>query len=139
MLEGVTVERLTLSETAERLGISKEAVRQQVEHSILPHGKWPDGGTYVCIEAESETEKDGDSKESGRANQDQGPSWWNYVAGASGLIALVGGMTYGLGLLALWIPISRTYTHDLTAAWYAASLAPKTMVAGLGGCVRKLL
>lgn len=45
----------------------------------------------------------------------------------------VGGVSiYVLGLIGLAIPIDRVFTHDLTTAWYAATLAPKTAVAGQG-------
>jgi hypothetical protein len=46
----------------------------------------------------------------------------------AGLTAL----TYVFGLLALWVPISRTYTHHLITAWHAVSLVPRPVVAGLG-------
>jgi hypothetical protein len=70
--EPAKVERLTLQQAAGKLGISKEAVRQQVEQGILPHGKWPDGGVYVCIDADTDTgnnekyEKSGSSSPIGR-------------------------------------------------------------------------
>ena len=54
------------------------------------------------------------------------------LGSAAGLVAGVGALTYVLGLLALWIPINRTYTNDLDTAWYATSLIPNTMVAGIG-------
>ena len=37
-----------------------------------------------------------------------------------------------LGLIGLAIPIRRVYTGDITTAWYAVSLVPKTVVAGQG-------
>jgi hypothetical protein len=54
------------------------------------------------------------------------------LGSAAGLVAGLAALMYVLGLLALWIPIHRTYTHDLAAAWYAASLVPNTVVAGIG-------
>jgi len=59
-------------------------------------------------------------------------SWWDIVAGVSGLVALLGALAYGLGLLALWVPIWRTYTGDWQTAWFAVSLVPNTVVAGMG-------
>jgi hypothetical protein len=54
------------------------------------------------------------------------------LGSAAGLVASVGALAYVLGLLALWIPINRTYTNDLDTAWYVTSLIPNTMVAGIG-------
>ena len=64
--EPAKVERLTLQQAAGRLGISKEGVRQQVEQGILPHGKWPDGGVYVCIDADTDTGNKEKHEKSGR-------------------------------------------------------------------------
>jgi hypothetical protein len=51
--------------------------------------------------------------------------WFNlYDRRSSGLI-------YVLGLVTLWTPIAMTDTDSLTA-WHAASLVPRTVVAGLG-------
>jgi hypothetical protein len=48
-------------------------------------------------------------------------------------ILTVGGVTiYILGLIGLVIPIRRVFTGDLSAAWYAVALIPKTVVAGHG-------
>lgn len=48
------------------------------------------------------------------------------------LIAAVPAALYALGLAALWVQISTTYTQDFAVAWYAASLVPNTMVLGQG-------
>src|SRR3954470_22583381 len=37
------MKRLTASEAAERLGISKDAVRRRIRRGTLAHSKWPDG------------------------------------------------------------------------------------------------
>jgi hypothetical protein len=50
----------------------------------------------------------------------------------SGLLALFGALVYMLGILALWFPIFRNYTHDLAGSWYAVSIIPKTTVIGQG-------
>lgn len=59
------------------------------------------------------------------------------IAEASAVLALVGAITYSLGLIALLMPIALGYTHDFSSAWYAVSLAPKTVVVGQG--IRHLL
>jgi hypothetical protein len=51
---------------------------------------------------------------------------------ASALLAVVGVGVYVLGLLALRVPLSRTYTGDYAASWYAVSLVPRTTVVGQG-------
>jgi hypothetical protein len=112
--ELVEVERLTLDEAVIRLGISKRAVRQQMQQGTLPHGQWPDGGVFVCMDSKDETERVRSSDETGTTNQLQ--VWLDYVAGASGLAVLFGGLTYALGLLAFWAPIARKHTHDSGAA-----------------------
>jgi hypothetical protein len=71
-------------------------------------------------------------KEAGMTSEDERRSWWDYIAGASGLSVAVGGLIYVLGLFSLWAPIARTQTPDTVAAWQATSLVPKTVVAGLG-------
>jgi hypothetical protein len=48
-------------------------------------------------------------------------------------ILTVGGIAiYVLGLIGLAVPIRRVFTRDLTTAWYAVALIPKTVVAGQG-------
>jgi len=64
--------------------------------------------------------------------QSQSRSWLEYVAVSTGVIAVLGVLTYAQGILMLWIPIWRTYSGDASTAWYATSLVPKTVVAGLG-------
>jgi hypothetical protein len=66
--EPAKVERLTLQQAAGRLGISKEAVRQQVEQGILPHGEWLDGGVYVCIDADTDTGNNEKYEKSGHSS-----------------------------------------------------------------------
>ena len=77
-------------------------------------------------------EQDMEPKKSGDGDQGKQRSWWDYVAGASGLLAVLGAMTYVLGMFALWVPVTRTYTHSFYTAWHAASLVPRNVVAGLG-------
>jgi hypothetical protein len=132
------VERLTLSEAAERLGISKQAVRQQVQQGTLPHGVWPDGGVYVCID----TKKDGGGEtETTHAEKSGGTDPANgyslTLANAASLVTIVGAATYVTGLLAFWGPIRRAYTHDFVTAWHATSLVPRVVIAGQG--VKELL
>jgi hypothetical protein len=118
------VERLTVQQAAERLGISVEAVRQQVRQDTPPHGKWPDGGVYVCIEGNASGDKaDG-------PNEDRHRSL--HFAQASAMVAIVASATYALGLLSVWIPLSTAYPMDLTTAWYLAGLVPRLVVVGQG-------
>ena len=89
------------------------------------------------MDAENEDELSRGSGESGAANENQRRSWWDYVAGVSGLLVVLGLAVYTLGLFALWAPIATTYTHDVVTAWHAASLVPRPVVVGLG--VRQLV
>ena len=59
---------------------------------------------------------------------------WLSIAGQlSAIVGAFAALTYILGVIALWGPIARTYTSgDLISAWYAVSLVPRTVVAGLG-------
>jgi hypothetical protein len=53
--------------------------------------------------------------------------------GSLATILTVAGVTiYVLGLIGLAIPIRREFTQDLSTAWYAVALIPKTVVAGQG-------
>jgi excisionase family DNA binding protein len=47
------MERLTVGEAAERLGISKQAVRKRVQRGTLPHVKQSDGHVYVYLDSET--------------------------------------------------------------------------------------
>jgi hypothetical protein len=118
------VERLTVQKAAERLGISVEAVRQQVRQDTLPHGKWPDGGVYVCMEGNASGDKAVAPKEERHRSLD--------FAQASAMVAIVASATYALGLLSVWIPLSTAYPMDLTTAWYLAALVPRLVVVGQG-------
>src|SRR5215212_8406508 len=48
------------------------------------------------------------------------------------ILTVAGVSIYVLGLIGLAIPILREFTGDITTAWYAVSLVPKTVVAGEG-------
>jgi len=53
------------------------------------------------------------------------------------LVTVAGITVYVLGLIGVAIPIFRTFTHNMSAAWYTVSLMPRTVVAGQGvrfGC-----
>ena len=63
---------------------------------------------------------------------DPGKRFTLSFGGLSALTATVGGLTYLLGLFVFALPIRRVYEIDFTAAWYATSLVPKTVVAGQG-------
>jgi excisionase family DNA binding protein len=51
------MERLTVSEAAERLGISKDAVRKRTHRGTLAHGKWPDGRVYIYLDVVESAKK----------------------------------------------------------------------------------
>jgi hypothetical protein len=48
------------------------------------------------------------------------------------ILTVAGVSIYVLGLTGLAIPIRREFTGDISTAWYAVSLVPKTVVAGQG-------
>lgn len=125
------MQKLAVREAAENLGISEDAVRKRIQRGTLAHHKASDGRVYVYMDnhagAQQETSVEGISA----TNQDSRPSWWDYAAGASALFLITSGLIYVLGLFTLWMPMTMTNTDYLTA-WHAASLVPKTVVAGLG-------
>jgi hypothetical protein len=123
---------LTLEEAAKELGITKAGVYKRVQRGTLPHTKGADGRVYVYLDAGQGVRADTCVGESVTDDRSQPRSWWDYAVGASGFLAVLGAMIYVLGLLALLLPIAQSYTHDFATAWYAASLAPTTLVAGLG-------
>jgi hypothetical protein len=108
------MKRLTLSEAARRLKMSEDAVRKLTLGAEEPGVEDKGTDNYAGV---------GDNTQR---------SWWDYVVGASGLAVLFGGLIYALGLFALFTPIARTHTHDVTTAWHATFLVPRAVVAGLG-------
>jgi excisionase family DNA binding protein len=125
------VQKLTVREAAENLGISEDAVRKRIQRGTLAHHKASDGYVYVYMDNNSGAQQETSVEEISATNQDSRPSWWDYAAGASALLLVTSGLIYVLGLFTLWMPMSMTNTDYLTA-WHAASLVPKTVVAGLG-------
>ena len=78
---------------------------------------------------------DEDTRTRSNTNQDVSPSqsnWLENIGTLSAVLASGGALIYILGLVALGAPIYRLYTHDISITWQAISLAPRTMVAGLG-------
>lgn len=126
------MEPLTLDEASKALGITKAGVYKRVQRGTLPHTKGADGRVYVYLDAGQVVREEMGVGESKADNQSQPRPWWDYAVGASGMLAVLGAMVYVLGLLALWLPIAQSYTQDFATAWYAASLGPTTLVAGLG-------
>ncbi len=60
-------------------------------------------------------------------------SLWRRVVELAALISVPPALLYAVGLCTLWIQISQTYwSLNLTTAWYAASLAPKSVALGQG-------
>src|SRR5215218_9748998 len=54
------------------------------------------------------------------------------IGDLAAILTTAGVTIYVLGLIGLAIPISRTFTNDLSTAWYAVALLPRTIVAGQG-------
>jgi hypothetical protein len=124
------VRKLTLDQAAKELGIKRGSVYKRTQRHTLPYTIEPDGQMYVYLDGKIETPKKGPDQR----------SLHRFVVDvvlpvssiAAGVLAGFAALLYGLGLLVLWIPIRNGYTGDLTSAWYAASLVPKTVVIGLG-------
>ena len=60
------------------------------------------------------------------------PSVIGTIGQISGVITVVAGTIYALGMLTLLLPIYNSYDTTFTTAWYMVSLIPKTTVAGYG-------
>ena len=54
------------------------------------------------------------------------------IGDLAALVTVAGVTIYVLGLIGLAIPIYRVFTGEISTAWYAVSLVPKTVVAGQG-------
>jgi len=54
------------------------------------------------------------------------------VAQISGVATIIAATVYALGVFTLVLPISNSYNPTFTAAWYAVSVVPKTVVVGHG-------
>jgi hypothetical protein len=129
---------LTVSEAAKTLKISEAAVRKRMQRNTLKHSKFSDGRVYVYLDYEESLREHAETKpDSGETPEQETRRWWTSIADISALVAVLAAAIYVLGLFTLWVPIYTTYTHDFEAAWHAASLVPRTLVAGLG--VRQLL
>lgn len=122
MDDGHRWKRLTVSEAAKVLRISKDAVRKRMQRGTLRHDKTLDGRVYVYLDYEEGV--DGTKGEHrGRPLQ---------FADVASLVAVVSVITYSVGLFVFWYPISATYTGDFASAWYATSLVPRNVVVGHG-------
>jgi hypothetical protein len=53
------LDRVTVAEAAERLGVKEQAIRKRIARGTLPHDKEPDGRVYVYIDTEVEDEVQG--------------------------------------------------------------------------------
>jgi hypothetical protein len=54
------------------------------------------------------------------------------IGDLAAILTAAGVAIYALGLIGLAIPIRTTFTEDITTAWYAVALVPRTVVAGQG-------
>src|SRR5215210_3477062 len=125
------LERLSVSEAAEKLQISKDAVRKRMQRGTLRHDKTLDGHVYVYLGSGKEPDEDDNAKKVAYVGERRSPSL-TALANTSAIFAALGIGIYVLGLISLLMPISRTFTHDLSAAWYAVAVLPKTVAAGQG-------
>jgi hypothetical protein len=127
------VQKLTVREAAEHLGISEDAVRKRIQRGTLAHRKSSDGHMYVYLDAQRDASvRAGEQGAPGQTTRTLFDYFPHVVS-----VAAVGGAIYVIGLVALWAPIAWSYTHDFATAWHAVSLVPTTTVAGQG--VRYLL
>ncbi len=53
------LDRVTVAEAAERLGVKEQAIRKRIARGTLPHDKEPDGRVYVYIDTEVDDEVQG--------------------------------------------------------------------------------
>jgi hypothetical protein len=124
--------RLTVSEAAESLQISKDAVRKRVQRGTLRHDKTLDGHVYVYLDANPAATGETSAENPDTAEQGRESRQSLTLGQASTLIAAAGALIYVLGVIALWAPIAKFYTNDFDTAWYAVSLFPRVVAAGQG-------
>jgi excisionase family DNA binding protein len=131
------MEILTINEAAHKLGIKKESVYKRIQRKTLEYYKDQDGRLYVYLDNDSSVEEPTRPPSNGQSLSARLRSFFVDlvipIAGiAVGSAAALAALFYVLGYVTLWLPISRTYTHDWDSAWYAVSLVPNTVVVGLG-------
>jgi excisionase family DNA binding protein len=69
------LDRLTVSQAADRLGVTQDAVRKRIARGTIRHDKDPEGRIFVYLdvfERESETVQDNDQKHESETVQDGG-------------------------------------------------------------------
>src|SRR3954454_2673616 len=69
------LDRLTVSQAAERLGVTQDAIRKRIARGTIRHGKDPDGRIFVYLdifERESDTVQDSDQDQASETLQDGG-------------------------------------------------------------------
>jgi hypothetical protein len=136
MGDGHRWKRLTVSEAAEILQISNDAVRKRVQRGTLPHDRTLDGHVYVYLDAEKGVDgADPYTRKSNAEGESRGRLL--QLADVAALVGVVSASTYIVGLFVFWYPISMTYTGDFATAWYATSLVSRNVVVGHG--IQKLL
>jgi hypothetical protein len=124
---------IPLAEAARPLGISRGAAYKRVQRKTLAHTKLSDGRVYVYLDGGRDGKKQANSGQDDSGDDGNPKFSLGLVLQLAGAILVpLGTLAYVLGLLAFWIPIKTAYTHDFAAAWYAAALVPKTVVAGQG-------
>jgi hypothetical protein len=106
------------------------SVRELIQRGTLTSERDAQGRTYVFLDFDQFVPKWPKTR-TGRPAAGQPKVLESLVAMSTILAAFAAGV-YVLGLLVLWAPIARYESYSWTAAWYAASLAPRTVVAGHG-------
>ena len=69
-----SLDRITVAEAAERLGVTQDAVRKRIARGTIRHGKGEDGRVFVYLdtfERESKTVQDEAPEESSKTVQDE--------------------------------------------------------------------
>jgi hypothetical protein len=97
-----------LSENPKGMWVDTHTVRKHEEHGAMLPTEGPNRRMYVYVGPETLAEKVDPSHQNRH-------SWIEYIAAASGIIATLGFLTYGLGLLSL-ISLTRTTTSTAVAS-----------------------
>jgi hypothetical protein len=125
--------RVTIEDAARLLGIQYASVRKRIQRGKLRHEQDAEGRIFVYVGLD-EIVRDGSVATQGEqgAEQPESRTILERFGGVSAFVAGSAAGVYILGLVALWAPIARTYTHDVTTAWYAVTMVPRYVVAGQG-------
>jgi hypothetical protein len=125
--------RMTVEDAAWVLGIQKVSVRKRVHRGTLKRELDDEGREFVYLNLDEIVPDVSTSPPNrmARGSSERLP-FLERLGGIPAFVASLAASVYVLGLVALWAPIARTYTHDINTAWYAVSLVPRVTVAGHG-------